>query len=140
MGTRGFKIIKFRGRYWIFYNHWDSYPDGLGQALVDDIPADDEEYQQWLQSQRDHFAKWDSMLQIFLTIQPEDMRKLDSNEPHVSEFHSAFDERLQGNVPPTYKPGMNDLWIEWTYTIDLDREVFSVDSGAHFHLRQMPYN
>lgn len=27
---------------------------------------------------------------------------------------------------------MNDLFIEWTYVIDLDRIILTVDNGAHF--------
>lgn len=134
MGTRGFRIVKYRGRYWIFYNHWDSYPEGLGKSLVEGIPANPEDYRKWLQSQREYFAKWDSLLQVFLTIQPETMHRLSSDEPYVSIFHDAFDERLQQDAPPYHVTGFNDLFIEWIYTIDLDREIFSVDNGAHFHL------
>ncbi len=141
MGTRGFRIIKFRGRYWIFYNHWDSYPeDGLGDALVDSIPVDPGRYQTWLQSQRHLFAKWDSLLQNFLTIQPVDMCKLESGDTQIPVFHAAFDKRLLDDAPPFYQSGSNDLYIEWTYTIDLDREVFSVDNGAHFSLNHIPRN
>ena len=141
MGTRGYRIIRFRGRYWIFYNHWDSYPEGLGEWLVDSIPADPEQYQKWLQSQRDFFAKWDSLLNDILTIQPEDMRKLLSDEPQKAVFFAAFDDRLQTNAPPCYAPGGIDghgYNIQWTYTIDLDREVFSVGNGAHFTLNEIP--
>ena len=138
MGTRGYKIIRFRGRYWIFYNHWDSYPEGLGQWLVDSIPADPEQYQKWLQSQRDAFAKKDALLHQILTVQHDDMRKLLSDEPHKPVFYAAFDEKLQANAPPHYTSAFNDLYIEWVYTIDLDREVFSIDNGAHFRLDQVP--
>lgn len=140
MGTRGFRIIKFRGRYWIFYNHWDSYPNGLGKSLVDGIPADPEEYQKWLQSQRDVFAEYDTLLQELLTIHPEDMRKIHSDEPHRPIFHAAFSENLPNDAPPYHVSGFTDLYIEWTYTIDLDREVFSIDSGAHFRLNHIPKN
>ena len=142
MGTRGCRIIRFRGRYWIFCNHWDSYPDGLGKWLVNSIPTDPEQYQNWLQSQRDHFTKWDSLLQQLLTIQPEDMRKLRSGEPHTAVFFAAFDGRLSQNAPPYYPSALLSIngWIEWTYTIDLDREVFSVDNGAHFRLNHIPRN
>ena len=138
MGTRGYRIIKFRGRYWIFYNHWDSYPEGLGQWLVDSIPSDPEQYQKWLQSQRDFYGKWDSLLNEILTIQPEDMRKLFSDEPQKAVFFAAFDDRLQANAPPSYASLGTDVYIEWTYTIDLDREVFSVGDGAHFTLNKIP--
>ena len=37
-----------------------------------------------------------------------------------------------------YFPPENSLFIEWTYTIDLDREAFTVDSLAHFRLSNIP--
>ena len=138
MGASGHRVIKFRGRHWIFYNDSDSFPEILGQWLVDSIPADPEQYQKWLQSQRDLFAKWDSLLNDLLTIQPEDMRKLLSGEPQEAVFHAAFDDRLKNNDPPYYKPGRCNNDIKFTYTIDLDREVFSVDNGAHFTLNKIP--
>jgi hypothetical protein len=45
MGTRGLRIILFRGRYFIYYNHYDSYPEGLGQTLVCEIPLERQKYQ-----------------------------------------------------------------------------------------------
>jgi hypothetical protein len=44
MGTRGLRIIVFRGRYFIYYNHYDSYLEGLGKDLVSNIPTDPEKY------------------------------------------------------------------------------------------------
>ena len=34
---------------------------------------------------------------------------------------------------------LNDTWIEWIYIIDLDREVLTVNNGAHFKLDQVPH-
>lgn len=45
MGTNGLWSVYFRGRYYIYYNHWDSYPEGLGEILIDQIPADPEQLQ-----------------------------------------------------------------------------------------------
>jgi hypothetical protein len=45
MGTRGLLFIRWKGRYYIYYNHWDSYPEGLGKAIVEKIPATPKEYQ-----------------------------------------------------------------------------------------------
>lgn len=138
MGILGFKIIRFRGRYWIF--HHPHRVESLGQWLVDSVPVDPEQYQKWLQSQRDTFTKWDSLLQEFLTIRPEDMQKLRSGELLAPVFHAAFDGRLHQDAPPYYKSSSNGLPIQYTYTIDLDREVFSVDCGAHFRLNRIPRN
>ena len=34
MGTRGFVVIKYKNMYYRIYNHFDSYPQGLGVKLV----------------------------------------------------------------------------------------------------------
>ncbi len=37
MGTRGLFGFYYKGKYYVIYNHWDSYPSGLGQEIVDQI-------------------------------------------------------------------------------------------------------
>lgn len=50
-----------------------------------------------------------------------------------------LDERLEVDIPtPCYILPQLDLYIEYTYVIDLDREVFSVNNGAHFVLGKIP--
>lgn len=39
---------------------------------------------------------------------------------------------------PSYRPIFNDIMIEWIYVIDLDREIFSIDHGAHLKLEIVP--
>ena len=41
-------------------------------------------------------------------------------------------------LSPSIWPPPNTLFIEWTYTIDLDRELFSVDHEIHFPLSAIP--
>ncbi|SLM38110.1 F-box domain [Lasallia pustulata] len=141
MGTRGFRIIHFRGRYYILYNHWDSYPEGMGQWLVDQIPQDPDEYQLWLQQQRDFYAKWDEVLRKeVLSIKDADLQAKSRGPRRYDEprQQALLDERLDASMVPCYRTGFNDLYIEWTYTIDLDREVFSINNGVHFKLNKIP--
>ena len=44
MGTRGHLFVRCRGRWFIYYNQFDSYLEGLGDAIVKRIPTDPEEY------------------------------------------------------------------------------------------------
>lgn len=45
MGTRGYRIVRYRGRYWIYYNHYDSYPEHFGARIVAEVPVDRKEYE-----------------------------------------------------------------------------------------------
>ena len=110
MVTRGYRIIKFRGRYWIFWNNINSYPSGMGESLVNRIPSEPEEHGKWLQAQRNFFAKWDSIFQDeMLTVTAEAIANTADAEEDCP-WHAAFDERLVRS--PTYKQGFGDLYIE----------------------------
>ncbi|CAH1764233.1 23323_t:CDS:1 [Entrophospora sp. SA101] len=37
MGTRGLYCFLYKGKYYIIYNHWDSYPEGLGETLLEQL-------------------------------------------------------------------------------------------------------
>ncbi|KAL9009256.1 MAG: hypothetical protein Q9173_005700 [Seirophora scorigena] len=138
MGTRGLRIVRYRGRYWCFYNHWDSYLEGMGNSLVESIPTDPDEYKIWLQTLHERFAKWDALLQDFLCVKADYLSTIWSNGEIEEFLDEAFDARLE--TLPTSTPGSLDMSIEFTYTFDLDQEVFSVDNTAHFRLQHIPRN
>jgi hypothetical protein len=41
---------------------------------------------------------------------------------------------------PSLLPDIFEGPIEWIYIVDLDREIFSVNHGAHFKLNNIPLN
>lgn len=45
MGTHGLKIVRFRKRYYVYWNRLDSHFEGFGAEIVASIPEDPEEYQ-----------------------------------------------------------------------------------------------
>ena len=49
-----------------------------------------------------------------------------------------LDNRLEVELVPCFRVPKKNLYIEYTYIIDLDREVFTVDSGIHFFLNKIP--
>ncbi|KII85707.1 hypothetical protein PLICRDRAFT_45062 [Plicaturopsis crispa FD-325 SS-3] len=111
MGTRGFKSYRHKGRYFVRYNHFDSYPSGLGVQVLATIPTGDPQaFQAWLERTR---AQLDT-----------DYKELEGTE--------------DGEYFVRDKQPVNDLFIEWIYEIDLDRLVFLVDTEPVFRLDNMP--
>ena len=126
MGTRGLRVVRFRKRYYIFYNQWDSYPEGLGKTIANEIPTDAAKYQEWLAAQRQTAEEWEALYEEFLTIKP------------GNEVTTDLPDFMQQSFPSSLAP-LNDTFIEWIYITDLDRETFSVNNGAHFKLEQVPH-
>lgn len=152
MGTRGYPIICFRGRYCRFYNHFGSNPDDYGSDIMNGIPVDPVEYQKWLVKQRAKAFEWSSALDKFLHVKRPvaKEKKDDESDDQLSGTASEVSDGallhwtygIGANVEefplPSYMPVLNDVFIEWVYVIDLDRKIFSVDHGAHFRLGDIP--
>lgn len=119
-------MIRFRNRYYRFYNHWDSYPKRLGKDIAREIPTDPAAYQEWLAQQRQQALEWHNALELFLC------------RNDVAELYDAAVSQQHWSVPtegiPDCMPALNDIYIEWVYTIDLDNEVFTINNSAHVHL------
>ena len=95
---------------------------------------------------------WASALENFLHVKCLKAEVILDREPdgQHSETASEVSEGalllwtydIGGNVEelplPSYIPRFNDIFIEWVYVIDLDREIFSVDHGAHFKMGEIP--
>ena len=158
MGTRGLRIVRHRGRYYVYWNQYDSYPEGLGKEIVSEIPKSPEAFATWLADQRAKYDAENSDLEEYLTVvrtddseapaeehehqeqEPEQesqsVRQVSCGEraPRVGSWSSS--ERLYDL--PRFSTQSNDLYVEWVYTIDLDHQTFSVDNKAHFKLASMP--
>ena len=114
MGTRGYKVYRHKGRYYVYYNHFDSYPSIFGLQVLHEIPRDvsKEEFEEWVRTTREYvYAQRDSRM---------------LNDPDDSSNYVS-DEQPENNI-----------FIEWIYEIDLDNLVFHVDSQPLFRLDNMP--
>ncbi|KAJ7478611.1 hypothetical protein B0H11DRAFT_2028037 [Mycena galericulata] len=116
MGTRGYRSnTACDGTYHVYYNHYDSFPTGLGVQVAAEIPRDPEPYK----ACRDRLRKQLEEAQI--------------------ERNKSTDVDDDDDGPTiTQKQPQNDIMIEWVYEIDLDHEVFLVDTFPLFALNNMP--
>ena len=96
MGTRGLKVYRHKGRYFVYYNRWDSYPSGLGRNILCEIPRGDRGVL------KDIFDAWVWLIRKALDAQYE---KVKNNSETNREY--VTDEQ-----PKTH------LFIEWIYKID----------------------
>ena len=141
MGTGGYKAWRFRKRYYVEYNGHDSYPDGLGSWIADTVPSDHEAYMRWLDKQRLTMEAREARLDRHLAvkIQAENSTSSDDSSYECDEEYEEDPRQFIVEEQPIWLAPLNDLFIEWVYIIDLDREIFSVNNGAHFKLGRLPY-
>lgn len=151
MGTRGYRVVRFRRRYYRFFSSLDSYREGLGQQIVDEIPTDPKDYDNWLAQRRREALGWETALRKHLCKKRADYEQVDAGADDGpadaaaadaaasdEESETEDDERNWGENLPGFMPVTNDVFIEWVYTIDLDLdlEVFTVNNSAHFRLNK----
>ncbi|KAJ6037347.1 hypothetical protein N7540_001626 [Penicillium herquei] len=125
MGTRGLDIVRYRGRYYARYHQFDSYYESLGKNVVASIPTDPEKYQKWLEKMRGFYARLEKQLD-------KDVYEIrDGEKPNKEDF-------MDLESIPTEIPRLNDIFIEYIYVIDLDREVLTMNHSIHWKLDNIP--
>ena len=122
MCERGLRVVRFRKRHYMFIES-DPWPDYLGLQIAREIPADAAEYQKWLAAQRKSAEEWEVLYKDFLSVKPGNEIATKTNLP---DFMLA--------KRPSLFPPLDEGRIEWIYTVDLDREIFSVSNEHHFKL------
>lgn len=110
MGTRGNYIFRRNGKYYVFYNHFDSYFSGLGTQIVTEI-------RNWTAAD---FELAKTLLDGFKT----DM---------IAEGCDGFKGLMEALKDPyTFdlihigEATTPEFDIEYTYTLDLDENMFIV--------------
>jgi len=108
MGTRGNYIFRYKGKYYVFYNHWDSYFDGLGDLIVKELRS-------WTAADFDNAKK---LLEGFGVL------KKSNGGKNYEGLMKAL------NNPTNYcLDDINDYakrgdWCEYVYILDFDRNLF----------------
>ncbi|KAK0192618.1 hypothetical protein F5146DRAFT_511854 [Armillaria mellea] len=121
MGTRGYYVYRWKGWYFIHYNHLDSYPDGLGLMIFGEVPPADCDpgvFDKWFEAATKRFDG--------------DLKRYKVEERRRETYEVTGEFSISRQQP------RNDIFIEWIYEIDFDNLVFHVDSLPMFRLDCMP--
>lgn len=136
MGTRGAWGFRINGEDKVTYNHWDSYPEGLGQDIVNalrKIPLDN------LRERAANLRLVNGQDQA----DAGDIERLkkfadDSvSSRSMTEWYVLL-RKTQGDLPATLEAGVmidgkgfvaDSLFCEWAYLVNLDEGVLEVFQG-----------
>ena len=159
MGTRGVFGFFFHGKYYVFYNNWDSYFSCLGQAIVNEL------------SEEGILALFIRLLEHVVVVESGSItadEKTDGSEGEGgsrciirdaaeedvlrckaccegegSDFHHSlstalcrgFDGKLSLCYPMDSPPQFDNVFVEYGYIVDLDNMkllVYSDEGGTRF--------
>ena len=141
MGTRGLFGFHFRGKYYVVYNHWDSYPSGLGYIIV-------KELQEAIRSGK--LEEWIRLLEQLKVVDPqvpptpEDIQTLRSftdlgvSTQSTSDWYCLL-RGCQGSLEQVLRsryllnatdPDGIPCWEEYAYVINLDTKQLEYYVGS----------
>lgn len=140
MGTRGLMGIRVNSQDKLAYNHFDSYPTGLGEGMVEQLNHIlEQEGIGWLKEKAAALVLVDEHAKPT----PEQIEQLKSfanlevNEKNLEDWYRLL-RKAQGELLLTLESGymmdshdfINDsLFCEWAYIINLDDKTFEVYRG-----------
>lgn len=113
MGTRGCYFYRYRNLYFVYFRHYDSYPEGLGVEML-----------QCLRLPHAITEKQQELEEILDELDGQSLpQELDGDDSLM-----IFDQRSNSF----------GLDVEWIYGIDLDRNVFLVNGIPFYSLECLP--
>lgn len=134
MGTRGRYGFRYKGLYILFYNHHDSYCDSLGNQILNELKAFTEaDFQALKALLKEHLQK--------STIK-EGNARWDGDEfqgiLEAAKNPEEYGLNYVGRAPPP-----ENIWIEYTYIVDLDKEflrVVTLYDKFKFTFKELPHD
>jgi len=145
MGTRGFVGFVVDGQEKITYNHWDSYPGGLGMEVLT-----------WLRSILDSGMEWKSYVRNLRMVSEasrpgsEEIERLQQyavtnvGEQRIDDWYCLL-RNTQGDPGAILAAGYaidsgdfptDSLFAEWGYIVDTDTDTLEVYEG----FQRQPHN
>ncbi len=132
MGTRGFYGFRYKGRYILFYNHWDSYCDGLGNQILDELRKFTEEDWVTLMSILKTHLKNGTIYEEMEIAEGKNFEGLMKAAQNPQEYALSYVGR---ELSPPF------MMTQYTYVVDLDRNFLRVranEEAFKFSLYELP--
>jgi hypothetical protein len=144
MGTRGLFGFYYKGKYYVVYNHFDSYPSYLGRNIVKEIKES---------IKNDSFKEWiEKLLKLKIVYEnqqenptEEDIKKL-TNYKNLSVSYKLTSDwycllrGCQGSLINVLESGyillhldenQTPIWQEYAYIINFDTNKLDFYEGYH---------
>lgn len=143
MGTRGTMAFRLDGELKSAYNHWDSYPTGLGNDILKFLRATVNNRDELLESVR-------SLTAVDPEVEPteEQVQKLSRfadtrvSTRQLTEWYVLLRD-TQGDPVKTLMAGFYEPFPvgqeEWSYVIDFDADLLEVWEGPEM-VRSYPFD
>jgi hypothetical protein len=152
MGTRGALGFRVNGEDKLMYNHFDSYPEGLGSEVLEFLRGWEENPLEQLalsdqppRSKKEILAHYASLLRDVEGTEPtdEDVVKYDKwadwgvNGGRTNDWYALL-RKTQGDLRAILECGvftgsndfiLNSLFCEWAYIVNCDEGVLEVYKG-----------
>lgn len=143
MGTRGLFGFCHKGKYYMVYNHWDSYPNGLGNQLIEEILT---------AIKNGDFDNWSKKLDNLKIIDDHSSLPSENDKKNLSKYtclsvssHNDNDwycllRHCQGSFKNVLESGYllnccpsGEMYEEYAYVINFDTGHFDFYVGDKLH-------
>ncbi|KDN43824.1 hypothetical protein RSAG8_05817, partial [Rhizoctonia solani AG-8 WAC10335] len=123
MGTRGYFAYRYKRKYYRRYLSCGACPLWDGRRLAGTVPRDPYAFKDWVADR-------------IMTL--ENAKTCDTRNVVVHPAEGDGADDLGFNVTYDLEWTFTDGYIEWTYVIDLDNLVFTINGTVHLRLDNMP--
>lgn len=151
MGTRGLFGFCYKGKYYLAYNHWDSYPEGLGANVIQQLKhaIDNNLLNDWKN-------KIVELIEVDENVPPtekdiENLKKytnLGVSNQSTDDWYCLL-RGTQGSIQSILDAGYIENYAidntnkcnagaEYTYTVNLDNNTLDVSWGESYPFDNLP--